>query len=180
RGAVHRCPPTADLDRVRRRVVLHLLARPELVASGPLLSRMTDLVPSAKCRESRIPDLDPFGEKLLVYTHAVAIAPLMELSDPVDVLAELLVAPEVGDLGDTTTQDLADCSARHLQHPRYLSCAVAFGAQTQDCRSSVEVQHRSSPVRPCEFAASQTHVRLAATRRVAPRVRAALPAHRFR
>jgi hypothetical protein len=75
---------------VGRGVVLHLLARREVVASRRLLGLVSNLVPPAERRERLIRDLHTATGQLLVHAHQVAFAVLVQL--------ENLVAVRLGEL----------------------------------------------------------------------------------
>jgi hypothetical protein len=91
-GGLHAPDRAAEVQVMRRGVVLHLLARGEVVAAGRHLRCLADSVAAAEGGQGRIGELEPGLGQLLVHPHEAALALPEELQDVVAVLERPLRA----------------------------------------------------------------------------------------
>lgn len=85
RGRLHIAAFAAEYGVVRRRVMLHLLARLEVILARRLLFDLTDAVTTAERRQRLIGQFCSFGNQLLMDPDQVAAARGMELQKPLPV-----------------------------------------------------------------------------------------------
>ncbi|WP_437763367.1 hypothetical protein WMF27_41350 [Sorangium sp. So ce281] len=141
-------PLLAPDDRlVRRRVVLRLLARPEVVLPDRRGRLMPDAVSPAVRRQRRIRELRAGGDELLVHADEVVLAPRRELQDLLAVHLGLLGARELGHVRAARREHLLDRAARDPERSRDRPRAVALFMQSQDRDSCAPVEHRRAPFR---------------------------------
>jgi hypothetical protein len=73
--------PAAHFDFVRRRVVLHLLARLEMILSRGHDGRLPDALLAAESRQRGIRQRRAAGRQLFMDSHQVPLAGAQELED---------------------------------------------------------------------------------------------------
>ncbi len=139
--AAHRA---ADVHVVRRRVVLHLLARIEVIASGRLLGLVADAVLAAERRERRVAQREPVTlDELLVDAYEIAAALGVEREDGVAVRLSFLRAYQRRRRDLAVAQHAFDRAARDLERVGDRARAVAGLMKSQDGLSGGLVQHAS-------------------------------------
>src|SRR5690606_8086968 len=87
-----------DRHPVRRRVVLHLLARLEAVTPSWLSRLCADVESTAEGGQRRVADRNPRSRELLGHPHEVSLASDVELTHALEMLAELVRAFEPRDI----------------------------------------------------------------------------------
>jgi hypothetical protein len=145
RGRLGASRPAPDHHVVRRRVVLHLLARLEVVPSDRLGRRVTDSVPPAVRRQGLIREPRARAHELLVHAHEVVLAPGHELQDLLPVRLGLLGPRHLRHLRRAGLEDLLDRATRDLERSRDRPCTVSFFTQPQDRDPGALVVHRRAP-----------------------------------
>jgi hypothetical protein len=131
RGTLVPAPPVADADVVRRRVVLHLLAGPEVVRAGRHRRHLADAVAPTIRGQPRVRRLDAARLQLLVHAHEVALARVVQRPDRLQLRREPLRPLQLRHLRTAILQHPADRTARHIQRLRDRPRPEAPGVQLE-------------------------------------------------
>jgi hypothetical protein len=145
-GRLHAPDRAAEVKVVGGGVVLHLLARREVVVPDRLLGYLADSVAAAEGGQGRIGELEPGLGQLLVHPHETALALAEEPQDVLAVLEGLLGACEPRHLGRALPQDLAHGGAGHLERTRDRAHALPAVVQLKDRVPDRLRQHGRPPL----------------------------------
>ena len=91
-----------------RSVVLHLLARLEVVLAGRHGGRLPDALPATEGGQGLVRELGSAGEELFMDSHQIPLATGEQLQDLLPVGLGFLGAAEFRHLGGIRTHNLAD------------------------------------------------------------------------
>jgi hypothetical protein len=147
RRRLHAGAPRGDLRMVRRGIVLHLLARREVVSARRLRGLVTNAVAAAEGRERRIAQGRAETRQLLVDAYEVAFARGVQRQDVVAIGLAQLGALERWHLVGTRRQHTLDRATGDPERLRNCARAVSLATKPQNGQSSRLVQHRVSTPR---------------------------------
>src|SRR3990172_5571107 len=132
---------------VGRGVVLHLLARAEVVLAGRLHGRVADAVAATEGGEGLVREGGAGLAELLVHADEVALAVDVERGDLGAVGVAQLRSLEARHLGGAGAEHLAHCVPRDAERGRDAARPVPLKSEPQDRRPRRLVQHGAPPSR---------------------------------
>src|ERR1039457_1444465 len=130
-----------QLDLVWRRVVLHLLARLEVVLARRHDGRLPDTLLSAEGGQRRIRQGHSLGCQFLMDSHEILLAGIEKLQDPLPVGFGFLGPRYLRERGRVRAHDFAHRQTGDSQHPRDLVLALSLGAEFQNRGALRLAQH---------------------------------------
>ncbi len=142
RGDLHGLVHAADRGVEGRGVVLHLLARLEVVVPRRRLHGLADPCALEPGGQRRVAEVGAQLGELLVDADPVAVAAGEQVEDLVAERVRLLVPLELRDLAVARDEDPLDRGARELERPRDGAHRAALTAELQDRLSDVLLEHR--------------------------------------
>jgi hypothetical protein len=81
RGGLHQAQLASDLDSMRRGVVLHLLARGEVIFSDRQFAFLADSLATAKSGQCGVGKLRSCRDKFFMHAYQIALTTLVKLQD---------------------------------------------------------------------------------------------------
>src|SRR5450759_1761769 len=145
RGGLRLVLPAAHFDFVRRRIVLHLHARIEVILARRFDRCLPDTLPAAETRQRLIRQHCAARRQILMDSHEIPLARLQKLEDLFAVRFRFFRPLDFRHVGGVRAQHFAHGQPRHLQHVRDLAFAHSLRAQFQNRGSLCLAQHVSAP-----------------------------------
>src|ERR1019366_4412665 len=141
RRSLRLAPLAAQLDLVRRCVVLHLLARGVVIAPRRHYRRLPDPMPAAEGGQRRVRQVRSTDQQLFLDPYQIALAQRQQFQNLLPVGIAYLRPRQRRHLRRTGLQHFAHCQPADLQHPRYLALAHLLRIQFQNRGSLALTQH---------------------------------------
>src|SRR5664280_853527 len=156
-GGLRLVLPAAHFDGVRRRIVLHLHARLEVILARRHDRRLPDALPAAEPRQSLIGQCRAARHQLLMDPHEIPLARCQKFEDLFAIRLRFLRPLDLRHVGGVGAQHFAHGESRHPQHLCDLVFAHSLRAQFQNRGSLCLAQHVSLPA-PFRFGPSSAPV----------------------